>query len=1011
MMFEEISEHNTKETYLGHNMADAIACYQDGKWPTGLEMLETILGRQGNSVTIDDMFLLMQTNTALFNSVKGKCYAVRTCQPDPEHEHGGCSRQQRPGCQRFVSNIGSGNQPYFARGSGQAGVCDDCPIASEAGLSEVRDRSLFRRETLKLGVHRFNRVTTTDVFLLNYQRPAGGNPNISVGHRGHRLKFNKPSELKQASLIDMFSALAENAEPKIDVDEHGNVIVDRPFISRSPDAADWETVYGVESEDKEWEISITNFSPTRIRYFVGSIDPSRALHEFVERVPRGHIHDQRVRLRVEDSMLVWLPLPNDSETTRQRSLSWKERLGDVSMAHVEAMLQSVSEPHHVFMSVLEGFPGVFLFVKNSKEVLLRPYIHQFLHRYGQLIDKRILVPKFVQDVDSIRFFWDGLQHAIQPLDDGGKPEFVLNTGTQIHLLAQISRNSSSSEMMEGSEQAVFYPTVEVYIFEHIIGSGPQSHKIQAKVKPNEFGFAWLSIQFSKPGQYHICLKNTGDSRQRWIQIVVIGDAADGPPFSYQTQGGNYQDIDSGQPWGVPDENSRLAILQFNNQQLLQGLEGLDELINTLVDEGHQTIQLGHIAEIARLIFHQHSKEFLGRQTIQLGTFERRLRAIVYNLQALYDLNVNSDHNLMLYLRTLGEFEYWARADGYENHHKLVSRPALYGTWPDSGSSSQKFVQIVDARPSEILSESFPSLHVDSQSGIRFVDRRDHIDLHLTDEDFFVLHPNEKRVAPTSDVFLKSFWNAVREEAASMPPADGWVERRWNPAILAEDRGNRGRQRANIPANRWRITRDIAERLYRGWDTPGWVKRNRWNEIASIQVSPSEHLFLSLRYSNQESLEEVDWEMWLGCLNYEDMTERFVLLATRQASNEDQPWIDELGNIGVGSKLSFPWLLDPNNALFDPTYLMREVARSITTIVERGREESVQQTQLLSNRGLPGWVFMPHVAEENLIETRITSLYRYYDEHLEKEELPAKKDIEREIYNAVLERFWWVSDED
>lgn len=1009
MMFEQASEHNTKETYLGHNMADAIACYQDGRWPTGLEMLENILGRQGNSVTIDDMFLLMQTNTALFNSVRGKCYAVRTCQPDPEHEHGGCSRQQRPGCQRFVSNIGSGNQPYFARGSGRAGVCDDCPIASEAGLREVKDRSDFRGEMLKLGIHRFNRVTTTDVLLLNYQRPAGRNPSISVGHRGHRLKFNKPSELEQASLIDMFSALAEDAEPRIDVDEHGSVIVDRPFISRSPNASDWETVYGVRNDGKEWEISITNFSPSRIRYFVGSVDPSRALHEFVERVPRGHIHDQRVRLKVEDSMLVWLPPPSGSDAASQRSLLWKERLGDASMAHVEAMMQSVSEPRHVFLSVLENFPGVFLFVKNSKEVLLKPYIHQFLHRYGQLIDKRILVPKFVQDVDSIRFFWDGLQHANQPLDDGGKPEFILNAGEQLDLLAQISRNSSSSEVMDGSEQAVFYPTVEVYIFEHIKGTGPQSHKIQAKVKPNEFGFAWLPIQFSKPGQYHICMKNTGDSRQRWIQIVAIGDAADGPTFSYQTQGGNYQDIDSGQPWGVPDENSRLAILQFNSQQLLQGLEGLEELIQTLVDEGHQTIQLGHIAEIARLLFHHHSKEFLGHQTIQLGAFERRLRAIVYNLQALYDLNVNSDHTLMRYLLALGEFEYWARADGYENHHKLVARPALYGTWPDSDSSPKKFVQIVDARPSGILTESFPSLHVDSQSGIRFVDRDDCIHLNLTDEDFFVLHPNEKKIAPTSDVFLNSFWNAVRTEAASLPPADGWVERRWNPAILAENRVDRGRRRANIPANRWRIT-DIAERLYSGWNTPDWVKWNRWNEIASIQVSPSEHLFLSLRYSNQESLEEVDWEMWLGCLDSEGMTERFVLLATRQASNEGQPWIDELGDIGTDSGLKFPWLSDPHNALFDRTYIMREVARSITTIVERGREESVQQTQPLSNRGLPGWVFMPHVAENNLISTRITSLLRYYEKHLEKEELPVEEDLKREIYDRVLDRFGWVDDE-
>ena len=1004
-MFEEISEHNTKETYLGHNMADAIACYQDGRWPTGFEMLEDILGRQGNLVTIDDMFLLMQTNTALFNSVRGKCYAVRTCQPDPDHEHGGCSRQQRPGCQRFVSNIGSGNLPYFARGSGRSGVCDDCPIATEAGLAEVKDRSEFRGEVLKLGIHRFNRVTTTDVLLLNYQRPPGGNPSISIGHRNHRLKYNKPSELEQASLIDMFSALAEDAEPRIDVDEHGSVIVDRPFVSRSPDAADWETVYGVEDGDKEWEISITNFSPSRIRYFVGSVDPARALHEFVERVPRGDYNNQRVRLKVEDSMLVWLPPPRNADPAFQHSLLWNERLSDEAMTHVEAMMQSVVEPHHVFLSVLEAFPGVFLFVKNSKEVLLRPYIHQFLLRYGLLLDNRILVPTFVQDVDSIRLFWNGIQHAIQPLDDGGKPEFVLNTGEQIHLLAQISRNSSSSDIMDGHEQAVFYPTVEVYIFEHIIGSDPKSHKIQAKVKPNEFGFAWLSIQFSKPGQYHICMKNTGDSRQRWMQIVTIGDATGGPAFSYQTQGGDYQDIRSGQPWGAPNEGSRLDILQFNCQQLLQGLAGLNELIQTLVDEGHQTIQLGHIAEIARLIFHHHSKEFLGHQTIQLGAFERRLRAIVFNLQALYGLEVNSHHNLMRYLQALGEFEYWSRADDYENHQKLIPRPTLYGTWPELGSPSVKFVQIVDVRPSDILSETFPSLSVDSQSGIRLVDLDDCVHLNLSDVDHFVLHPNEKRVAPTPDVFLKSFWSAVREEAKPLPPADRWAERRWDPFALNRD----GTIRTTIPANRWGISK-ITEQLYRWGDSDGWVKRNNWHDIASIQVSPSEQLFLHLRHSNQEGLDEVEWEMWLGCLNNVNMTERFVLLAMRQASNEDQPWIDEVGHIGTDSGLKFSWLSDPKNALFDRTYLMREVARSIATIVERGREQTVWQNQSLRNRGLPGWMFMPHVADENLIETRITTLLRHYGGTLGEEELPAKRFLQREINHAVLRRFGWASDE-
>jgi hypothetical protein len=176
------------------------------------------------------------------------------------------------------------------------------------------------------------------------------------------------------------------------------------------------------------------------------------------------------------------------------------------------------------------------------------------------------------------------------------------------------------------------------------------------------------------------------------------------------------------------------------------------------------------------------------------------------------------------------------------------------------------------------------------------------------------------------------------------------------------------------------------------------------------VSPSEQLFLHLRHSNQEGLDEVEWEMWLGCLNNVNMTERFVLLAMRQASNEDQPWIDEVGHIGTDSGLKFSWLSDPKNALFDRTYLMREVARSIATIVERGREQTVWQNQSLRNRGLPGWMFMPHVADENLIETRITTLLRHYGGTLGEEELPAKEFLQREINHAVLRRFGWASDE-
>lgn len=999
-MFGEVDEHTTQETYLGHNMADAIACYHNGRWPTGLESLEEILGRQGNLVTVDDMFLLMQNNHILYDIVKSKCYAVRTCRPDPEHEYGGCTRQHRSGCQTFVPNIESQSKAYFRRGAGQHGECDACPIASETGLNANRDRSSFRGETLKLGVHRFNRITTTDVLHLNYQQPVGGAPNISLGERGHSLKFNKPGDLEESTIHDMFRALAEDAEPKIDVDTHGTVFVDTPFVSRSSNASDWETVYGVDHEEVEWEISITNFSPTRIRYFVGSVDPSQALHPFVERVPRGNVHDQRVRLRVEDSLLVWLPSPITGDAN---SSTWEERFGEAPTVHVETMFQHLSKPNerpHFF--IMSQYPGVFVFVKNSKNVLLKPYLSQFLHQYGQLVDRRMLVPQFVQDVDSIRFFWDGEIHSHQPTDDGGKPEFLLQAGNDLDLLAQISRKSSSTDAEE--IQIISYPVVEVYIFQHRAGSDPSRHPIKAKVKPNDFGFAWLSLRFSRPGQYHLCLRNTGDHRQRWIQVVVLGDASDELPFTYQTQGGEHQDIDSGQPWGPPPQSSRQALFEFNKDQLLQGLDGLDEVMTNILSQDAPTIKLGHVAEIARLVFHHHSKEFQGHQTIQLGAFERRVRAILYNLKALYGFEVNSEYNLMRYLRALGEFEYWGRAEGYENHHKLLARKHLFGVWSEYDILSNDVDQIVDARPSGLLRGAFPSLHIDWESGIRFISPDDYLHLQLEGVNYFLLHPNENRVADTPDAFLKLFWEAVREDAVQLPPAEDWMERRWNPSTLA-----RGGERSRIPANRTVISKKIAEPLYVDWwSPPGWVKQNRWHEISTVQVSPHERLFLSLRYSGQADLEEVDWEMWLGCLDSSTMSERFVMLATRQVNDENQPWISELGEIGTDSNLRFSWLSDPKNALFDTTYLMREIARSIAIIIEREREEPIWQvTQPLTNRGLPGWIFMTHVDDENLIQTRIKALIRYYEQCLPDDEPPEEEALENEINDSILKEFGWM----
>jgi len=159
------------------------------------------------------------------------------------------------------------------------------------------------------------------------------------------------------------------------------------------------------------------------------------------------------------------------------------------------------------------------------------------------------------------------------------------------------------------------------------------------------------------------------------------------------------------------------------------------------------------------------------------------------------------------------------------------------------------------------------------------------------------------------------------------------------------------------------------------------------------------------------LDEVDWEMWLGCLDSSTMSERFVMLATRQANDEDQPWINELGDIGTDSNLRFSWLSDPKNALFDTTYLMREIARSIAIIVEREREEPIlQEVRPLANRGLPGWMFRKHIDDQNLIQTRIEALVRYYEQHPSDDEPLEEEALENNINDEILKRFRWARNE-
>lgn len=989
-MSGESAEKKTQETYLGHNMADAIKCKQYGRWPTGLERLESILGRQGNLLTVDDMLLLRQHQPSLYNTVRGMCYAVRTCQPNPEHESGGCTRKNKPGCQTFQFSSWDAHKPFFRRGTGNIGVCGACPIESVEGLRKINENTSFNKAVLELGIHRIKRITTTDVLLLEHNHPVGSTPNILIAENGHWLKFNKPSVLDEDAIERIFRELVECEGNRIDTNSEGKVIVHEPFIAPTLRHKDWQTVYSVEQDDDEWEISMTNFSNSRMRYFVGAIDPSRARHEFVERIPRGISHDHSVRIKVEDSLLVWLPSPTSSDAD-----SWRERLGEISAKSYDEMTNIPSLARYVAISILGDYPGVFLFVKNGKHLLQgreSAHIKHFLEKHGQLLNSNTLIPKFRQDLDSILFFWQG------DTDNGGNPEFVLDAGENLNLLLQTSRNSSTVEEDSDSDVFAVHHPIDLSFYDQ----KKQRYEVKAKLKPNEFGFAWFTMQFNLPGQYYLLFKNTGDHRERWIQITVLGDEQDGAPFNYQTQTSGFQSIEAGMPWGSPSKEVQKSLIKFNQDKLIQDLDGLDDVIKGILERGENVLLLGEIAEIARLVFHHHSVDFQGMKTIQMQSFERRIRSLIFNIKALFDLEVNSDYNLMRCLTSLGEFEYWQRKEGYENHHKLIGRN-LYFSGSTCSGVDHDFIQIVDSRPTAVLKETMPSIYEDWESGLRFVDIEDWEQL---DEKYeFEIHPNEKMIAPKPDLLISSFWNAVKSHAGPMPAANGWTERRWDPLEL-----NLAGKRATMPSNRNRIN-SISEKLNQNKNVPGWLKKHNWNNLTSIGLEDNQKLFINIRYQTDVRVAEVDWEMWLGCLEIDSMEEKFVQLATRKSGSEDQPWIDDLGNVGDGG-FRLPWLSNPRNALYDSAYLMREIVRSFATIVERGRGEKPHEDNTqLGNKGLPVWLFQKHVGDKGFVDSRVSALMKILAIKAPDVDDISAEELRKTINSRILTRFGWPVNED
>ena len=977
-MFSNIQNGpNTQESYLGRNMEKAIENEANGRWPIGLESLQNILGRQGNMVTVDDMLLLRRNHHALFQRAKKMCHAVRTCQPKPNQIGGGCARRDKPGAQGFNSGGIDFRTPFFSRGAGYA-VCGICP----AGNTAQKAKTKFLQKTIDIGQPRRNVINTTDLLSFSINSKTGKKYlDINLSTNGHTIKFDKNRHLDTQETLGFFEELA-NDNSAVDLDVKANVVVyDSPLISTTNQfTIDFDD--GYIKDQTRWKINLVTFSNQRIRYFVGEVSLGQSLQKFTERIPRGTPTTQAVRIATEDSLIVWLPPPPGANNT---SNDWKERLGPDS--HPEA--EKISQDGKVQFFLIDKYPGSFMFVKNSKQILERSTIRKFLNIHTQLINPQSLIPRFYQDTNSLRFLWNSQDNPTTVFDEGGYPEFYLDNKSEICLLLQLSGHTTS-EQDEMTNSVISYPTVEVGMHE----PNDSAKLVLAKLESDEFGFAWCKFKFNEDGIYRIGFRNTQNQRTRWVRVNVDSQLSSSDSPTYFGQDGNYHPLDSGKNWGIPSAAEKRDIFQSNEKYLFQGIEVTDLPFNlTKISE----LKLGHIAEISRLVFHNHAKDTIGSKCMSLSSFQRRIRLITYNISNLYGISHNSTDDLTKVLKSLGEFEYWERKPDWENKHYIVPRRTTFAEIDNIPELKILF----DSRPNNILNDADINVHNDWNTGLRYV-----IDSNsIPNARPVILHPNEVHISPSAPSMIVEFWNAAEDFAVPLNIPKDMKEFRWK---IGGEGATPSNNSIKLPVNRYNIN-EIANLLQKGQPAQEWLKKYQWHQTSSIEIEDQRRLFISIRVPIKWdfSSEQTPWGLYLGCLNLHDKSEKVLLIASNR-TEDNPPHLDELGNIGTDPQLKMPWLVNPKNSLYDYAYLTRELIRAFASICI---DNSKDKSDALNNFGIPGWVFQRDNIGHELSHIRADSIRRMAEKLLDKEEiklgnLPDHSDLKRDISIAVKKKFWW-----
>jgi len=977
-MFNIIQDSlNTQESYLGRNMEKAIENEANGRWPIGLESLQNILGRQGNMITVDDMLLLRRNHQALFQRAKKMCHAVRTCQPKSNQIGGGCARQSRPGSQGFNSGGIYSRTPFFSRGAGYA-VCMICP----AGNTIQKAQTEFRQKTTDIAQIRQNVINTTDLLSFSINRKTGKKYlDINLTTNGHTVKFNKTRHLDIQETLGFFEELAIN-NPAVDLDVKGNLVVyDSPLISPTNQfTKDFD--HDFIKDQTRWKINLVTFSNQRIRYFVGEVSLGQSLQEFTERIPRGVANTQAVRIATDDSLIVWLPSPPG---VNKASNDWKERLGPDS--HLEA--EKISHDGKVQFFLIDKYPGSFMFVKNSKQILEGNKIRKFLNNHIQLINQQSLIPRFYQDTNSLRFLWNSQDNPTTNIDEGGNPEFYLDNKSEFCLLLQLSGHITS-EQDEMTESVISYPTVEVGIIE----PNDSKSSVQAKLESDEFGFAWSKFKFNQDGIYKIGFRNTQNQRTRWIIVNVESQLSSSDSPTYFGQDGKYHYLDSGKNWGMPPAAEKREMFKSNEKYLFQGISVTDLPFDL---QKIKQLNLGHIAEISRLVFHDHAQNIIGSKCIKLSTLQRRINLITYNISNLYGINHNPTNDLTKVLKSLGEFEYWERKPDWESKHYIVPRKT---TFAEIDNISELKI-LFDSRPNNILKDAGINVYNDWNTGLRYV-----IDSNsISNAHPVILHPKEAQIETSAQSMIVDFWNAAEVFAEPLNIPNDMKEFRLK---ISGDEANPSNNSAKLPVNRYNIN-EIAKSLQKGVDCQEWCKKYQWHKASSIEIEGQRRLFISIRVPikwDYWSSDQIPWKLYLGCLNLNHMSEKVLLIASNP-TQDNLSYLDELGNIGTSPQLKMPWLVNPKNSIYDYAYLTRELIRAFASICIGN---SQNKSDSLNNVGIPGWIFQSRDPAQQLIHIRANSIMQMANELCDKGEIklssiPSHSDLKKDISIAIKKKFW------